>query len=504
MHRVLLNHPRLPLFGAQATRALERATTAGLTSGTLMQRAGAATGQLALALAPHSPRFWVAAGQGNNGGDGLEAARWLHVRGHHVGVTLFADPARLPTDARDALKRAETAGVQIHADWPEPKDALVIDALLGLGLQPSQRSHSVALACGLRALQDHIGPLLAVDLPSGLHADTGEGLPSTPRATATLSLLTLKPGLFTGRGRDLSGEIWWHDLGIVCDTAPQAWLNTELAILPRTHQQHKGSFGDVTVIGGASGMTGAALLAGTAAMAAGAGRVYVSLLDGNIAPSDNPGLMLRAWEPGSRPSAWSQQTLVCGCGGGEAITEVLPSAMSLAERLVIDADGLNALSAHPSLQRQLHSRSAKNRPTILTPHPLEAARLLSVSVGDIQSDRLHAAQSIAERWGCTVILKGSGTVIAAPQSTPWVNLSGNASLATAGTGDVLAGWLGAWWAQSPGQVPQVVAAQAVARHGAAAEPAAPGPLRAQDLIERMHQQLRAPNARATCVSSASS
>lgn len=491
MHRVLLNRPALPLFSAQATRALEQAVAPGLAPGTLMQRAGAATARLALVLAPHTPNFWVVAGQGNNGGDGLEAARCLHLRGHRVGVALFADPARLPPDAQKALTRAEAAGVAIQAEGPVPGEALVIDALLGLGLQPGQPSRSLAVDRGLSALQQHAGPLLAVDLPSGLCADTGEGWPNTPHATATLSLLTLKPGLFTGRGRDLSGAIWWDDLGIDCNSAPQAWLNSELAIIPRTHNQHKGSFGDVTVIGGAPGMAGAALLAGTAAMAAGAGRVYVSLLDQNTPAADYPALMFRPLEPGSRPAVWAQQTLVCGCGGGELMADVLPSAMSLAERLVIDADGLNAVSARTALQRQLHSRSANNRPTILTPHPLEAARLLGVTVREIQADRLGAAQSLAERWGCTVVLKGSGTVVAAPQSTPWVNLSGNASLATAGTGDVLAGWLGAWWGQQPELAPQIVAAQAVARHGAAAEPAAPGPLRAHDLIERMHHQLRA-------------
>lgn len=507
MQRISLSHPLLPLWGTDATRALEK-RAAHLPSGTLMQRAGEAGARLALALAPHSTSFWVLAGPGNNGGDGLEAARVLHLQGLAVSVTLAANPQRLPPDAQQALARARAAGVPVRAAPPsaaELRGALAIDAMFGLGLPArGKRPLTLELEQGLSALRQHQGPVLALDLPSGLDADTGTSQPWTVRASATLSLLTLKPGLFTGRGRDMAGDIWWDDLGLPgADTHPDAWLSSETSPLPRHHAQHKGSFGDVSVVGGDRGMEGAALLAASAAQAAGAGRIYVHLLSEGAASAclpANPALMFRPLDPSSHPTAWTQHTVVCGCGGGEAIAQVLPAALATAARLVLDADALNAIAADAALQRQLRRRDAKGWPTILTPHPLEAARLLGLPTTEVQSDRLHKAQDLAQALSCVVVLKGSGSVIAAPQAVPCVNLPGNAALATAGTGDVLAGWLAGWWAQSPGtstdhgelqRHAQHVARQAVAWHGAAAEPPRPGPLRAQTLIDRLCDKLRA-------------
>ncbi len=512
MQRISLFQPPLPLMGSQATRTLEQQAAVHLPPGMLMQRAGAASARLALALAPHSTRFWILAGPGNNGGDGLEAARMLHLQGLPVGVTLAGDPQRLPPDAQQALGRARNAGVPIQAALPGPAElrgALLIDALLGIGVGRGRRP-SPALEQCLAVLRQHEGPVLSLDLPSGLDADTGTGAPWTVRATATLSLLSLKPGLFTGRGRDWAGEVWWDDLGVPAlgtgaSPAPDAWLSSDTPTLPRRHDQHKGSFGDVSVVGGAPGMEGAALLAACAAQAAGAGRVYVHLLSEAAAQClpAHPALMFRPLDLASRPMAWSRHTVVCGCGGGEAIAEALPTVMSTAAQLVIDADGLNAIAADTSLQRQLRRRAAKGWPTVLTPHPLEAARLLGVTSAEVQDDRLRMAQRIAQTFACVVVLKGSGSVITAAQATPHVNLTGNAALASAGTGDVLAGWLGGWWAQSPaGSVDrnevqghaQQVARQAVAWHGAAAEPPRSGPLRAETLIERLYERLRSTEA----------
>jgi hydroxyethylthiazole kinase-like uncharacterized protein yjeF len=255
--------------------------------------------------------------------------------------------------------------------------------------------------------------------------------------------------------------------------------------------QHKGSFGDVAVVGGAPGMVGAALLAARAAHAAGAGRVFVEMLDGEALALDplRPELMFRhGWTQGAAGTL-AQSTVVCGCGGGDAVRASLPRLLSLAARLVLDADALNALAADPSLATLLLARSRRHAGTVLTPHPLEAARLLGSSTAEVQADRLSAARSLAGRFQCVVVLKGSGSIVAAPGHTPRINATGNASLATAGTGDVLAGWLGGRWAQSASAEPFSLAVQAVAEHGAAAHPHALGPMRAGDLIEALHRGL---------------
>lgn len=497
--------PDRPLHGIEASRKIERAAQVRLPPYTLMQRAGEASARLALALAPHAPCFWVFSGPGNNGGDGLEAARVLHLSGRCVQVFLAADPARLPADAQIALARAHHAGLFLRDTLPGAKElegSLLIDALLGLGLRDGQPPLPAPLARGLELLRGHAGPILAVDTPSGLNADTGQGLPWTARATATLSLLTLKPGLFTSQGRDFSGEIWWDDLLAPTHEEPTAWLGSNATPPHRRHHQHKGSFGDLTIIGGAPGMTGAALLAGRAAHAAGAGRIYLSLLgegkdDSGLGDASsrrvdivNPALMFSHASAEAR-SLWSGHTLVVGCGGGQEVASILPHALQLAARLIIDADGLNAIAKSKALRTQLLQRGDRGLPTILTPHPLEAARLLGCTADAAQGDRIAAAQRLAQELASVVVLKGSGTVIATPNTTPFINLPGNAALASPGTGDVLAGWMGGWWAQSPEMPPQELARQAVAWHGLAAEPEQSGPLLATELVDRMHRAVQA-------------
>jgi len=239
-------------------------------------------------------------------------------------------------------------------------------------------------------------------------------------------------------------------------------------------------------------MTGAALLAARAAQGAGAGRVYVELLDGGTLSHDaeRPELMLRAdWTRHADPSTLAATTVVCGCGGGERVGAVLPRLLGGAARLLLDADALNTIAADPQLATQLAARAARGQATVLTPHPLEAARLLACSSAQVQAERLAAAQQLADRCRCVVLLKGSGSVIAAPGRAPWINASGNASLAGAGTGDVLAGWLGGDWSQrgepDAGERAWAAALQSAWLHGAAAEAAGMAVQRASLLIEAM-------------------
>lgn len=506
MQRVLPNESERPLFDAEASRRIEAQETERVPVHTLMRRAGEAVAQLAMAIAPHARRVWVAAGPGNNGGDGLEAAIHLLRQGRQIEVALVGDAAALPPDAAEALARAVAAGVCIQASTHFELDAddIAIDALLGLG---ASRAPLGAIADSIRALNALACPVLAVDVPSGLPVDTGRPLgDACVVARHTLALLTLKPGLFTGAGRDHAGTIWFDALGAdaadhAARTEPSAWL----AACPglhgptprRQHARHKGSFGDVAVVGGAPGMTGAALLAARAAHASGAGRVFVQFLQPAAAAMGvdalRPELMFRAHWAASAPEVLSRSTVVCGCGGGEAVRDVLPRLLSLAQRLVLDADALNAVASDPMFATLLCARAARGLGTMLTPHPLEAARLLGSTTAEVEADRLGAAKRLAERFRCVVVLKGSGSIIAAPHRAARINPTGNAALATGGTGDVLAGWLGGLWAQAGaeaglGDEPAEVATRAVAEHGAAAEPQPAGAMRAGDLIEALYHR----------------
>lgn len=473
-----------PLHDSAATRRIDAAAQQDLPPHTLMRRAGRAIAQLALAVAPHAQRVLVLAGPGNNGGDGFEAARELHALGRDVRVVHLAGAAAAPDDARDAQQRAQAAGVVITQALGDPDADLLIDALLGVG---AGRAPQGAMADAI-VRTAHARCVLAVDGPSGLHPDTGVLLGDTAvRATHTLALLTAKPGLFTGRGRDHAGRVWLCSLGVAATEAPTARLAHPAPAPLRRHAQHKGSFGDVVAIGGAAGMAGALLLAARAALAAGAGRVYTSPLD-----PDAPLLDARRPELMGRRAMWhalpEDATVVCGCGGGDAVREALPALLSRAARLLLDADALNAIAADAALQRLLAARAARGLPTVLTPHPLEAARLLGVAdahgVRSVQMDRLAAANTLTARYGCVVVLKGSGSVIAAPQVLPAINATGNARLATAGTGDVLAGWIAGRWAQQGGDG-HASALRGVFEHGLAAERDAGHVLPAGDLIDRL-------------------
>lgn len=496
MHKVLPAPIALPLHLQSSSRAFEAEALDGLPPLTLMERAGQAGAKLAKAIAPHAQRILVICGPGNNGGDGLVVSRLLASAGLQVHTSLLNEGRALPADAAQALQKLHAAGLQVHDELPAAsvKPDLVIDALLGLGLS---RAPSHLLAQGIAHINQQACPVLALDLPSGLMADTGAlAGAEAVRATHTLALLTLKPGLFTGEGRAHAGEIWLDDLA--CAPAPKAdaWLSGADSMrswqMPGSHSSHKGSQGDLLVLGGAPGMQGAAWLAGSAALAAGAGRSYVCLLGSdNTAPwPARPELM--RWDDSRLASLDQRQdlTLVCGCGGGTAVHSVLAQVLAHAARLVLDADALNAVASDDGLRNALHSRRSRGQDTVLTPHPLEAARLLNCSTADIQSDRLTAAANLSRQLLCTVLLKGSGTVIASEGETLTINSSGNAALATPGTGDVLAGWLGGLWAQRPNSPLHELAAAACYWHGAAARDYH-GPLRAVDLIERM-RQLRGP------------
>ncbi len=438
-----------------------------------MERAGLAVAKLAMAVAPHAQVIWIPCGPGNNGGDGYEAAKHLKHWGKTPIVTRLQSFRALPTDAAISYQEAVTAGVEFTDTAPEQYD-LCIDALFGIG---PVRHFDTSCSAWIEQINSRVAPVVAVDVPSGLDAETGAGASLHVKAHYTLSLLTLKPGLFTADGREACGEVWFNSLETAAPAQACAQLNHRRLQTNRAHNTHKGSYGDVCVVGGSPGMIGAALLAARAALHEGAGRVYVGLLV-PMAPhldGGQPELMFR--DP--LTLAFTSMAVVAGCGGGDAIQTHLPRILTQAERLVLDADALNAVAQDAKLQDLLVARAANT--TVLTPHPLEAARLMNMSSKDIQLNRLQLAQAMADRFACTVVLKGSGTIISAPGQLARINTTGNARLATAGTGDVLAGMIGARLASGEDAFPS--ACESVFQHGQVADTRdATTTLTAQDLI----------------------
>lgn len=501
----LLPTSNWPVYERSRLRALEQVLQSQVTT-PLMQLAGQEATRLALAIAPHAQKTWIVAGPGNNGGDGLEAALNLHLRGKQVTVSLMGKPEDLPDDAQQAWQRATNAGVEIlQGQLPlallnglTPRD-LCIDALLGLG---ASRPITPPMSTWINALNQVSAQRLALDLPSGLNPDSGqpfgflETAASIVKADHTLTFIGAKPGLFMGHGRDVCGQIWLSDLRTQKEAftgyenekiQPDAWLNPHRPIPAKLHASHKGSCGDVAIVGGESlehrgmGMTGAALLAAQTALHAGAGRVMLCML-GDTGHCHVPyDLMQRTWTQ----LQLEKLCVVAGCGGGQAVQSVMSELLLRSAHLVLDADGLNAVASDSELQQQLQQRAAKGQATVITPHPLEAARMLRITTAQVQDNRLGAAKQLANQYQCTVVLKGSGTVITAPQHKPHINTSGNGKLAIGGTGDVLAGLIGAQMAR--GQIEFEAACRSVQLHGQLANEWPEGlALTASRMARRMH------------------
>jgi hydroxyethylthiazole kinase-like uncharacterized protein yjeF len=461
-----------PLYSVAEICEIEHAAAAGLEPGTLMHRAGQAAANAALGMLEslHRPRVLLVAGPGNNGGDALETAANLALAGIAVSIIRLPGSGAPSAETARALARARASSAEfIDALPPADEWNLAIDGLFGIGLTRAIEGDARTLVETLNRLDC---PVLALDVPSGLDADTGaivgpHGI--AVRATHTITFIGDKPGLHTGDGRDHAGVVRVAALGInPAHFMPASAQLNEPALFahlfaPRPQNSNKGCFGDVAIVGGAHGMAGAPLLSARGALYAGAGRVYLAALDpGPGYDSVQPEIMFRdaaSYEAGGA-------TLVIGPGMGSSggARRLLTKALGSDSPLVLDADALNLIAGSPELQAQLTARSAAS---LLTPHPLEAARLLGVTGAVVQVDRLAAAREIAARFKSVVVLKGSGSVIAAPGGAVVINTSGNPGLATAGTGDVLAGVAGSLLAQ--GWPLWETALGAVWLHGAAAD-----------------------------------
>lgn len=430
-----------PIYTTAEIRRIEHA--AG--EAPLMERAGAAAAALAMKLVAENKKdVLVLSGPGNNGGDALIAANLLQERFFRVHV------AKRPEQLTDR-------------PW-----GLVIDGLFGIGLaRPVQGDYARLVEYANRQRC----PVLALDVPSGIQSDTGQALGAAVRASHTISFLALKPGLLTLDGPDHCGELTVASLGLDVASllAPSAWVAQPAlfrdVLKRRPRNFHKGMAGSLGILGGAHGMTGAALLAGRAALRLGAGRVYVGLLQESALSVDPmaPELMLRHADD---VLGVDLDALVAGPGlgaSGHAAT-LVGAALASEMPCVLDADALNLMAEDDDLSDACERRGAQ---TLLTPHPAEAARLLGSSVAQVQADRVGAAQRIAKAFNAHVVLKGNGSVLAARDGHWYVNTSGNPGMASAGMGDVLAGFLGALLAQRyTGETALVLGAHL---HGAAAD-----------------------------------
>jgi len=464
------NPSLLPVYRTADLRAVEAAAEGA----PLMERAGLAAAGVARSMAgDHGGVVLVLAGPGNNGGDAFVVARWLRTWFHEVAVVFRADPAKLPADAAAAYRAYVGAGgatvPDIPADWSGP---LLVDGLFGIGLARALSADYALLVDRANALP---APILALDVPSGLDADTGTAVGPTIRASATATFIALKPGLLTGDGVDFCGDVSVHPLALDAEAITPArghrldWDALAASLPPvlarRERNVHKGTFGTLGVIGGAGGMVGAPLLAGRAALKHGAGRVRIGFAAGEHPAVDwgAPELMLRA---ARTVLAAGADALVVGPGLGvdAGAAELVARALADAVPLVLDADALNLIASDAALRAALRARTGA---AVLTPHPAEAARLLATTTNAVQRDRLAAAQTLAGELNAHVVLKGAGSVLAHPDGTWDINASGNCALATAGSGDVLAGLVGALLAQ--GVDARTALRHAVCVHGAAAD-----------------------------------
>ena len=488
-----------PLYTASQTRELDRCTIEGhgVPGITLMSRAAGAAFDRLLGSWPQPERIQVLCGTGNNGGDGFLVADLAHKRGIPVSVLQVGDPERIGGDAKQAREQALANGVPMQSFTVAEvaPTGVLVDAMLGTGLGGEVRG---IYREAIEAINASGAAVLAIDIPSGLCADTGRVLGVSVRADVTVTFIGLKRGLFTLDAADHVGQLHFTDLAVPAEVygevpADGFRLNLEdlLASLPpRPANAHKGMYGTVLVVGGDHGMAGAAAMAAEAALRCGAGLVRVATHAEHVAAlvSRVPEVMPRGVASGQElaPMLDAADVLVVGPGLGRSpwSEQLLQTAAASGKPMVLDADGLNLLAEGRVVA------PARRDNWVLTPHPGEAARLLGCPTAEIQGDRFASAQQLQQRYGGVVLLKGNGTVVAG--SDRWLLSDyGNPGMASGGMGDVLSGVIGSLLAQ---QLPSLeAAALGACLHGAAADMAAEQGergLAATDLIPPMRLLLQ--------------
>jgi NAD(P)H-hydrate epimerase len=464
----------LPLFSSEQIRAMDAhaVQSLGLSGYELMSRAGESAWAVLRKRWPHAGRIAVVCGPGNNGGDGYVLARIAKAAGCQVQVLIPHGGQPRSKEAKRAFKDWRSAGGLTQTfDGLLPEADIWVDALYGIGLA---RGTSGVVQSIIERINASRLPVLSLDVPSGLNADTGNAERTCVRADVTLSFVGAKRGLFTGQACDVSGEVLLDLLGLpeglFADMRPAAHLyrreNLISGLRPRHANAHKGEYGHVLCVGGEAGMGGAVRLCAEAALRAGAGLASVATRSEGVAAlvAARPEAMTHAVEDADALQILIKRADVLavgpGLGRGEWGRTLFEATVASGKPLILDADGLSLLAAHPRPLPQ----------AILTPHPGEAARLLGLSNEQVQADRFAAVRDLVEKFECVVVLKGAGTLVAAPGEITAVIGAGNPGMATGGMGDVLTGVIAALHAQ---QLPLFRAAVFGALlHGAAGDAAA--------------------------------
>lgn len=448
----------LDLYRAEQVRALDRAAIeqCAIPGIELMERAGRAAYRTLRERWPNARRIGVLCGTGNNGGDGYVVARRAREAGLQIRAWQLGNASGVEGDAAEARQRMQAAGL---APEPFERDALasvdvVVDALFGTGLS---REVEGVFAEAIGAVNDAGARVLAIDIPSGLHADTGRVLGVAVRAQATVTFIGLKCGLFTAEGRECCGDIVFDDLrvpriayaDVERDARRLEYAQCTPLLARRPRSAHKGHFGHVLVIGGELGFAGAARMAGEAAARTGAGLVTVATRPAHAAAlaMTRPELMCRGLEgAGDLAPLLERATVLAigpGLGQGEWSRALVKAALAAPQPLVVDADALNVLSA-------MEVAGPPAGGWVLTPHPGEAARLLGTSSAEVQRDRFAAVRALAGRYRAVAVLKGAGTLVFEPDGLPGVCDGGNPGMASGGMGDVLTGIIAGLIAQGLG------------------------------------------------------
>ena len=447
------------LFDSAASKALDALCieTQGVSGYELMMQAAHQVYLLLVARYWRAKRVVVFCGPGNNGGDGYVLARLLHQAGFDTQIYSLKEPGT--KDARRAAADANTAGVPID-NWQEGLDwkaDVVVDAMLGIGLKTELRA--AYLIC-VREINQHDLPVLAIDVPTGVDADTGNLLPEAINANCTITFITRKAGLYSGPALNVRGDLYYSDLGVAPELydriEPTAHL-IQAALPGRTPDTHKGSYGRVAALGGERTMRGAIFLSSHAALRSGAGLVTAHTPDAGVTEIDE--VMSQQWRVGDALPECDVLLLGPGAGQGEWAQAAFAAAQEFKKLKVLDADALVLLADRPNRDDQ----------RIITPHPGEAARLLAVPKSQIQTSRFQAVRDIQAKYGGVAVLKGAGTLVCDGDQVQLCD-RGNAGMATAGSGDVLAGIIAALLAQ--GLVPMMAASQGVLLHATAGDMAA--------------------------------
>ena len=480
----------------------------GIDSNTLMERAGTAAFECFRRRFPDGRRWLVLAGAGNNAGDGFVIARLARQSGIEVRTLLVSPDSPPRGDAATQFGAMQQAAVATtpYEGGGLPQADLIVDAMLGIGLS---RPLTGLYLEAVRAANHVAAPVLAVDIPTGIHADNGGCMGAAVRCTLTVTFIAEKCGLFLGDAPNYTGERVLEPLGHI----PEEKVNNvetgsvgrpglrifadrhRRAMLPlRQRADHKGHFGHVLVIGGGLGMGGAARLAGEGALRAGAGLVSVATHPEHAAAllAGRPELMVRGVREAHElaPLLERASILAVGCGLGQDdwARELFAAALDSSLPLVVDADALGLLAES---EWSAASRTGAG-PVIITPHPGEAARMLGRSTAEVQVDRLGAVLDLRRGFGGVALLKGAHTLVSGSEQPPWVIDAGNPGMATAGMGDVLTGLLAGLWAQFPEAHPEDLAALAAHVHACAGDIAARGGRRgmiASDLLAAVRESL---------------